>query len=183
MRYVTIVVALALSAAVYVTISRPESRPAPLELVTDSPIVEPWPSYTEPDSVQESLPAEASEAPSIEPTEIEDTAIDIGEPMHPDDPFTWPQIDNTEVTNIGEPMDPYDPSTWPQSDNTEVINIGEPMDPYDPSTWPDSDSMEVINIGEPMDPYDPSTWPQSGNTEVINIGESMDLDNLYVWPR
>jgi hypothetical protein len=40
------------------------------------------------------------------------------------------------VINIGEPMDPDDPSTWPQPENTEVINFGEPMDPDDPSTWP-----------------------------------------------
>ena len=60
--------------------------------------------------------------------------INIGEPMHPDDPSTWPQPENTEVINIGEPMDPDDPYTWPQSERTEVINIGKPMDPDDPST-------------------------------------------------
>ena len=42
--------------------------------------------------------------------------------------------DKDRVINIGEPMDPDDPSTWPQPENTEVINIGEPMDPDDPST-------------------------------------------------
>jgi|GEM_PF-5614179 len=109
----------------------------------------------------------------------EPTVINIGEPMDPDDPSTWPQADNTEVINIGEPMDPDDPSTWPQPDNTEVINIGEPMDPDDPSTWPQSDNTEVINIGEPMDPDDPSTWQQSGGDEVINIGEPMDPDDPY----
>ena len=66
--------------------------------------------------------------------------------------------DKDRVINIGEPMDPDDPSTWPQSERTEVINIGEPMDPGDPSTWPQSESAEVINIGEPMDPDDPVTW-------------------------
>ena len=88
----------------------------------------------------------------------EDGVINIGEPMDPDDPSTWPQPENTEVINIGEPMDPDDPSTWPQSENTEVINIGEPMDPDDPYTWSQPENTEVINIGEPMDPDDPSTW-------------------------
>ena len=87
-----------------------------------------------------------------------DEVINIGEPMDPDDPSTWPQPENTEVINIGEPMDPDDPSTWPQPENTEVINIGEPMDPDDPSTWPQPENTAVINIGEPMDPDDPSTW-------------------------
>ncbi|MDB4048708.1 hypothetical protein N9485_00720 [Luminiphilus sp.] len=66
--------------------------------------------------------------------------------------------DKDRVINIGEPMDPDDPSTWPQSESTQVINIGEPMDPDDPYTWPQSERTEVINIGEPMDPDDPSTW-------------------------
>ena len=103
-----------------------------------------------------------------------DRVINIGEPMDPNDPSTWPQSESTEVINIGEPMDPDDPSTWPQSENTEVINIGEPMHPDDPSTWPQSESTEVINVGGEIDPDDPSTWPQSENTEVINIGEPMD---------
>ena len=68
------------------------------------------------------------------------------------------ELDQDGVINIGEPMDPDDPSTWPVDENTEVINIGEPMDPDDPSTWPQPESTEVINIGEPMDPDDPSTW-------------------------
>ena len=110
-----------------------------------------------------------------------DQVINIGEPMDPDDPSTWPQPENTEVINIGEPMDPDDPSTWPQSENTEVINIGEPMDPDDPSTWPQPESTEVINIGEPMDPDDPSTWLQPENAEVINIGEPMDPDDPDTW--
>ena len=45
-------------------------------------------------------------------------------------------LDQDGVINIGEPIDPDDPSTWPVDENTEVINIGEPMDPDDPSTWP-----------------------------------------------
>ena len=116
---------------------------------------------------------------SLEPDT--DGVINIGEPMDPDDPSTWPQPENTEVINIGEPMDPDDPSTWPQPENTEVINIGEPMNPDDPSTWPQPENTEVINIGEPMDPDDPSTWPQPENTEVINIGEPMDPDNPSTW--
>ena len=111
----------------------------------------------------------------------EDGVINIGEPMDPDDPSTWPQPETTEVINIGEPMDPDDPSTWPQPDSTEVINIGEPMDPDDPSTWPQLENTEVINIGEPIDPDDPSTWPPPENTEVINIGEPMDPDDLSTW--
>ena len=110
-----------------------------------------------------------------------DGVINIGEPMDPDDPSTWPQPENTEVINIGEPMDPDDPSTWPQRESTEVINIGEPMDPDDPSTWPQPENTEVINIGEPMDPDDPSTWPQRESTEVINIGEPMDPDDPSTW--
>ena len=110
-----------------------------------------------------------------------DQVINIGEPMDPDDPSTWPQPESTEVINIGEPMDPDDPSTWPQSENTEVINIGEPMDPDDPSTWQQPENTEVINIGEPMDPDDPSTWPQPETAEVINIGKPMDPDDPSTW--
>ena len=109
--------------------------------------------------------AEVIEAEAIEEMVAEeavevdqDGVVNIGEPMDPDDPATWPVNENTEVINIGEPMDPDDPSTWPVDENTEVINIGEPMDPDDPSTWPVDDNTEVINIGEPMDPDDPSTW-------------------------
>ena len=124
----------------------------------------------------------ASGAREGAPDRDADGVINIGEPMDPDDPSTWPQPENTEVINIGEPMDPDDPSTWPQPENTEVINIGEPMDPDDPSTWPQPENTEVINIGEPMDPDDPSTWPQRENTEVINIGEPMDPDDPSTWP-
>ena len=125
---------------------------------------------------------DATPVPQPESAEdSEDGVINIGEPMDPDDPSTWPQPENTEVINIGEPMDPDDPSTWPQPENTEVINIGEPMDPDDPSTWPQPENTEVINIGEPMDPDDPSTWPQPENTEVINIGEPMDPDDPSTW--
>ena len=111
----------------------------------------------------------------------QDGVINIGEPMDPDDPSTWPVDESTEVINIGEPMDPDDPSTWPVDENTEVTNIGEPMDPDDPSTWPVDENTEVINIGEPMDPDDPSTWPVDENMEVINIGEPMDPDDPSTW--
>ena len=101
-----------------------------------------------PDPVWKAMPDDSSNAmgeplpngqsqdssPGSEGTD-EDQVINIGEPMDPDDPSTWPQPENNEVINIGEPMDPDDPSTWPQFENTEVINIGEPMDPDDPSTW------------------------------------------------
>ena len=71
-------------------------------------------------------------------------------------------LDQDGVINIGEPMDPDDPSTWPVDENTEVINVGEPMAPDDPTIWPQRESTEVINIGEPMDPDDPSTWARDG---------------------
>ena len=134
--------------------------------------------YAMPDAEGSALVPIESEAPV---PDDRDQVINIGEPMDPDDPSTWPQPENTEVINIGEPMDPDDPSTWPQPENTEVINIGEPMDPDDPSTWPQPENTEVINIGEPMDPDDPSTWPQPENTEVINIGEPMDPDDPSTW--
>lgn len=180
-----IVIALVLAAAVYVAIMRLEPLPGPLGPATEAFIPAPLKSVpeSESESIQEALPAEASDAQTVEPIEIEDTVINIGEPMDPYDPFTWPKSANTEVINIGEPMDPDDPSTWPQSDNTEVINIGEPMDPDDPSTWPQPGNTEVINIGEPMDPDNPYTRPQSNNTEVINIGEPMAPDDPYTWPR
>ena len=134
--------------------------------------------------------ADFAEAEAIEEVVAEevndldqDGVINIGEPMDPDDPSTWPVDENTEVINIGEPMDPDDPSTWPVDENTEVINIGEPMDPDDPSTWPVDESTEVINIGEPMDPDDPLTWAQPEGAEVINIGEPMDPDDPSTWPR
>ena len=137
------------------------------------------------DAPQKALPPNREPIPQSSATDPgqDDRVINIGEPMDPDDPSTWPQPENTEVINIGEPMDPDDPSTWPQPENNEVINIGEPMDPDDPSTWPQSENTEVINIGEPMDPDDPSTWPQPENTEVINIGEPMDPDDPSTWDR
>ena len=113
----------------------------------------------------------------------QDSVINIGEPMDPDDPSFWPVDESTEVINIGEPMDPDDPSTWPVDENTKVINIGEPMDPEDPSTWPQPENTEVINIGEPMDPDDTTTRPQRDRTEVINIGEPMDPDDPSTRPR
>ncbi len=134
--------------------------------------------YLPPDAADPAVATIESEGPA---TDDRDQVINIGEPMDPNDPSTWPQSESTEVINIGEPMDPDDPSTWPQSESTEVINIGEPMDPDDPSTWPQPENSEVSNIGEPMDPDDPSTWPQSENTEVINIGEPMDPDDPVTW--
>ena len=73
-----------------------------------------------------------------------------------------PDRDDNGVINIGEPMDPDDPSTWPVDENTEVINIGESMDLDDPSTWLQPEDTEIINIGEPMDPGDPYTWSKDG---------------------
>ena len=159
MRWLLVAVAV-VAVLIAVTVMRPSSELTPMSTPAaleqpPQPVAEVAPEVTEPQ-------AEVSDTGNTdgdEPTQAEDRVINIGEPMDPDDPSTWPQSDNTEVINIGEPMDPDDPSTWPQPENTEVINIGEPMDPDDPSTWPQSDSTEVINIGEPMDPDDPSTWP------------------------
>lgn len=105
----------------------------------------------------------------------------VGEPMDPDEPWTWPL--NTEFRNIGEPMDPDDASTWPQPRSTEIIYIGDPMDPDDSSTWPQPQSTETIYIGEPMNPDDPSTWPQPETSELINIGDPMDPDDPNTWPE
>ena len=158
MRYMIVVGALVLGVLVYVTTREPEPTPVQVEPAIEAPISEPLTSMPKPASIEELLLAEPINALTVELTKTEDTVINIGEPMDPDDPSTWPQPENTEVINIGEPMDPDDPSTWPQPENTEVINIGEPMDPDDPYTWPQSDNTEVINIGEPMDPDDPYTW-------------------------
>jgi hypothetical protein len=134
------------------------------------------------DEPQRSQIPEPTPEPQRESAEgSEDGVINIGEPMDPNDPSTWPRSENTEVINIGEPMNPDDPSTWSQPENTEVINIGEPMDPDDPSTWPQPENTEVINIGEPIYPDDPSTSAQPENTEVINIGEPKDPDNPSTW--
>jgi hypothetical protein len=168
-----------LALTVYVMIEEPKPISAPVDLAIEAPIPElrtPAPASA---PMQEPLPAEPRGQLTVESTETVDTVINIGEPMDPDDPSTWPQSDGTEVINIGEPMDPDDPSTWPQSDSTEVINIGEPMDPDDSSTWPRLDNTEVINIGEPIDPDDPYTGPQLDDTEVINIGEPMDPLDPY----
>ena len=80
----------------------------------------------------------ATDTPSTNTVE----RVEWGEPQRAQipDPTPLPQPDVAEgsedgVINIGEPMDPDDPSTWPQPENIEVINIGEPMDPDDPSTW------------------------------------------------
>ena len=168
------------------TIVKPlDQAPAGLNTPTSAPTVlaerEPEDSENQPDAARIPSPASGAEAADEPRVDDEDRVINIGEPMDPDDPSTWPQSENTEVINIGEPMDPDDPSTWPQSENTEVINIGEPMDPDDPSIWLQPENNEVINIGEPMDPDDPYTWPQSENTEVINIGEPMDPDDPSTW--
>ncbi|MDA9711464.1 hypothetical protein N9U42_03755 [Luminiphilus sp.] len=137
-------------------------------------------SEPEGESFMEKVPPPKVPA-TFETKPVDGVVINIGEPMDPDDPSTWPQPENTEVINIGEPMDPDDPSTWPQPENTEVINIGEPMDPDDPSTWPQPENTEVINIGEPMDPDGPSTRPQPDTTEVINIGEPVNPDDPFSW--
>ena len=171
------------------TLQGPDDAPAPgLESVLETqpgrapgPVWKPMPengggAIAEPARMDQSQDS----APAVEGAD-KDRVINIGEPMDPDDPSTWPQPESTEVINIGEPMDPDDPSTWLQPENTEVINIGEPMDPDDPSTWLQPENTEVINIGEPMDPDDPSTWPQPENTEVINIGKPMDPDNSSTW--
>ncbi len=142
------------------------------------------PSFTETElegePLMESVPPPQVPA-TFEAKPADGGVINIGEPMDPDDPSTWPQPGSNEVSNIGEPMDPDDPSTWPQPENTELINIGEPMDPDDPSTWPQPENTEAINIGEPMDPDDPSIWPQPDTTEVINIGEPMNPDEPFNW--
>ena len=111
------------------------SATPPSELASDAPSAKALEGaeWDEPQKVE--IP-DATPVPQPESAEDpENGVINIGEPMDPDDPSTWPQPENTEVINIGEPMDPDDPSTWPQAENTEVINIGEPMDPDDPSTW------------------------------------------------
>ena len=128
-------------------------------------------------SIQSRRPEVDAEIEDLEPE-----VINIGAPMDPDDPSTWPETNNTQVVNIGEPMDPDDPSTWPEANNTEVVNIGEPMDPNDPSTWPETETTVVVNIGEYMAPDEPATWPEPENREVVNIGEPMDHDDPETWP-
>ena len=181
-------IALVLVAAVWLWTAQQPDQAAPAEPIVDDSSqlgsTEPPQIAMEPLSGNSQVSPEAgivAEPSSIQPGT--ETVINIGEPMDPDDPSTWPVDENTEVINIGEPIDPDDPSTWPRSDSTEVINIGEPMDPDDPSTWPVDENTEVINIGEPMDPGDPLTWAQSEGAEVINIGEPMDPDAPSTWPR
>lgn len=183
-----LVIALVLVAAVWLWTAQQPDQPASAKPIVDdsSPLgaTEPPHNAMEPLSMNLQVSPEAdleAEPSAVEPGA--ETVINIGEPMDPDDPSTWPVDENTEVINIGEPMDPDDPSTWPVDENTEVINIGEPMDPDDPSTWPVDESTEVINIGEPMDPDDPLTWAQPEGAEVINIGEPMDPDDPSTWPR
>ena len=113
------------------------------------PVVEPF---------APSLPASSDDLPSFVEPEPEAESSTGMTPRPEVVPASEAEPADDGVINIGEPMDPDDPSTWPQSESTEVINIGEPMDPDDPSTWPEPESTEVINIGEPMDPDDPSTW-------------------------
>ena len=117
----------------------------------------------------------------VEPQPTDETVINIGEYMDPDDPSTWPQSANQEVINIGEYMDPDDPSTWPVDESSEVVSIGVYMDPDDPSTWPVEQSSEIVNIGEPLDPERPETWPNEGGGEVVNIGEYKDPDDPSTW--
>ena len=178
--------AAVLVGAVWLWSIQPPERSAPVSSLSTGVVPsvqrELLQSTQEPVTTSQTMPRgsdKGSDLPGIESDA--GGVINIGEPMDPDDPSTWPQPENTEVTNIGEPMDPDDPSTWPQPESTEVINIGEPMDPDDPSTWPLPETTEVINIGEPMDPDDPTTWPQSEKTEVINIGEPMDPDDPSTW--
>ena len=157
MKWLLTAIALVVAVAVW-SLLDPVVEPSAPSLPASS---DDLPSFVEPEPEAESV-IEITPRPEVVPASeaerADDGVINIGEPMDPDDPSTWPQPENTEVINIGEPMDPDDPSTWPQPESTEVINIGEPMDPDDPSTWPQPESTEVINIGEPMDPDDPSTW-------------------------
>ena len=161
MKWLLIAVALVVAAAMW-TLREPDVEPFNSFLPAGSDAA---PSFVEPEPEGESLMERAppSEVPAAFETKPADgDVINIGEPMDPDDPSSWPQPENIEVINIGEPMDPDDPLTWPQPESTEVTNIGEPIHPDDPSTWPQPEDTEVINIGEPMDPDDPSTWPRDG---------------------
>jgi hypothetical protein len=181
MKWLWIVLGLT-AAMVTWTVIKPLDQ-APAVVVTPAPV----PSVSsdrqfEAPETQTDVASPPSQLPVIESIDElggddKDRVINIGEPLDPDDPFTWAKSESTEVINIGEPMDPDDPSTWPQSESTEVINIGEPMDPDDPSTWPQSESTEVINIGELVDPEDSFNLPRSDSSEVITIGEPMDPDD------
>ena len=183
-----LLVAVILVGAVWWMISAREEAP-----LSEAPLPSPAAPFERSSNEAEIDPASAgeqAEAEAIKEVVAEETidldqegVINIGKPMDPDDPSTWPADENTEVINIGEPMDPDDPSTWPMDGNIEVINIGEPMDPDDPSTWLMDENTEVINIGEPMDPDDETTWFQRESTEILNIGEPMDPDDPFTWPR
>ena len=183
-----LLVAVILVGAVWWMISaREEAAVSEAHLALPAASTDPLSNQAEIDPTRAGEQAEAEASKGMVAEEAidldQDGVINIGEPMDPDDPWTWPVDENTEVISIGEPMDPDDPSTWPVNENAEVINIGEPMDPDDPSTWPEDENTEVINIGEPMDPDDPTTWPQRESTEVINLGEPMDPDDPSTWPR
>ena len=75
-----------------------------------------------------SLPASSDDLPSfVEPEPEAESLIEMT-PRPEVVPASESEPADDGVINIGEPMDPDDPSTWPQPENTEVINIGEPMD-------------------------------------------------------
>ena len=95
----------------------PADAPAPAEpFVTKVPAKAPEPASGLGESSSSDHAMPDAEGSTLAPIEAEAPATD----------------DRDQVINIGEPMDPDDPSTWPQPENTEVINIGEPMDPDDP---------------------------------------------------
>ena len=181
-----LLVAVILVGAVWWMISAREEAPlSEVPLALPAAPTDPLSNQAEIDPTRAGEQTEAEAIEEVVAEEVNDLdqggVINIGEPMDPDDPSTWPVDENTEVINIGEPMDPDDPSTWPMDENTDMVNIGEPMDPDDPSTWPVDENTEVINIGEPMDPDDPLIWPIDDNTAVINIGEPMEPDDPSTW--
>lgn len=130
----------------------------------------------------ETQPSEAviangeSASKAYDPTPEESEVIRIGAFMDPEDPSTWPQVDDVQTIIIGEPKDSEDPSSWPQAEETEVLLIGEPMDSDDPMTWASESNLGRLEIGAPKDLNDPVNWEDDLETAPLIIGEPKDSD-------
>lgn len=134
----------------------------------------------------ENLSANIGEPHSVDNIDERDQAnrvINIGEPIYPDDPSTWPIAESAEVISIGESIDPDDPSTWPKSYDVEFIDIGYLLDMDDLSAWPHPEDSKLISIGEFLSPDDLYNWSKSGEAEFTNVGEPIYPDDPFTWPQ
>lgn len=105
-------------------------------------------------------------------------------PLETDEELTgMPMVEHIKDApgiNIGHPLDPDAPWTWPQDGGEDLIEIGHPVDPDDTSMI-QYDASKVISIGEELDPDNYTAWPVGKNQTEFSLGEQLDLDDEQSW--